>query len=113
VYAYTSSRIQMRVLEEFTRLDCALPNLFVGTLTRDSVQRALEHGVTGDDVIAFLGAHAHPQVAGRMPSVPEVGWGGEGAPREGVGRPTRGQGAPGRPRPGPAVAGGAGGPHPS
>ncbi|GBF95756.1 general transcription factor IIH subunit 4-like [Raphidocelis subcapitata] len=72
VYAYTGSRLQMRVLEEFTRLDCALPNLFVGTLTRDSVQRALEHGVTADDVIGFLGAHAHPQVAGRMPSVPET-----------------------------------------
>jgi hypothetical protein len=60
------------VLEEFARLDCALPNLFVGTLTRDSVQRALARGVTADDVIGFLQAHAHPQVAGRVPSVPEV-----------------------------------------
>ncbi|KAI8463783.1 MAG: transcription factor Tfb2-domain-containing protein [Monoraphidium minutum] len=71
-YAYTSSRIQMRVLEEFCRLDCALPNLFVGTLTRDSVQRALGKGMTADDIIGFLQSHAHPQVAARMPSVPET-----------------------------------------
>ena len=72
IYAYTSSRIQMRVLEEFCRLDCALPNLFVGTLTRDSVQRALGKGMTADDIIGFLQSHAHPQVAARIPSVPEV-----------------------------------------
>lgn len=72
IYAYTSSRIQMRVLEEFCRMDCALPNLFVGTLTRDSVQRALSKGMTADDVIGFLQSHAHPQVAGRVPSVPET-----------------------------------------
>ncbi len=75
IYAYTSSRIQMRVLEEFCRLDCALPNLFVGTLTRDSVQRALAKGMSAGDVIGFLQSHAHPQVAGRVPSVPEVGLG--------------------------------------
>lgn len=72
IYAYTSSRIQVRVLEEFCRLDCALPNLFVGTLTRDSVQHALGKGMTADDIIGFLQSHAHPQVAARVPSVPEV-----------------------------------------
>ena len=72
VYAYTSSRIQVRVLEEFCRLDCALPNLFVGTLTRDSVQRALAKGLSANDIIGFLQGHAHPQVAARVPSVPEV-----------------------------------------
>ena len=72
VYAYTSSRIQARVLQEFCRLDCALPNLFVGTLTRDSVQAALARGVGADDVVGFLQGHAHPQVAGRVPSVPET-----------------------------------------
>jgi transcription initiation factor TFIIH subunit 4 len=72
VYAYTSSRVAVRVLEEFARLDCALPNLFVGTLTRDSVQRALARGVTADDIVGFLTAHAHPQVAHRVPPVPEV-----------------------------------------
>ncbi|KIZ06628.1 RNA polymerase II transcription factor B subunit 2 [Monoraphidium neglectum] len=72
IYAYTSSRIQVRVLEEFCRLDCALPNLFVGTLTRDSVQHALGKGMTADDIIGFLQSHAHPQVAARVPSVPET-----------------------------------------
>lgn len=72
VYAYTSSRIQVRVLEEFCRLDCALPNMFVGTLTRDSVQRALGKGMTADSIVDFLQSHAHPQVASRIPSVPET-----------------------------------------
>lgn len=75
VLAYTSSRIQVRVLEEFCRLDCVLPNLFVGTLTRDSVQRALAKGMSGTDIVGFLQQHAHPQVTGRVPSVPEVSGG--------------------------------------
>eukprot|EP00879_Flechtneria_rotunda_P028645 GHRR01030847.1.p1 GENE.GHRR01030847.1~~GHRR01030847.1.p1 ORF type:complete len:137 (+),score=47.01 GHRR01030847.1:394-804(+) len=53
------------------RTDCLLPNLYVGTLTREVFLDALELGITAADVTTFLQQHAHPQVARRMPAVPE------------------------------------------
>ncbi|KAG1673265.1 hypothetical protein FOA52_002545 [Chlamydomonas sp. UWO 241] len=72
VYAYTSSPVQVAILELFTRNDCVLPNLFVGTLTRDSVLRAVGSGISADEVVSYLQTHAHPHIAGRTPVVPEV-----------------------------------------
>lgn len=72
VYAHTSSQLQRRVLSRLMRTDCLLPNLYVGTLTRETFMEALEMGITAADVTRFLQQHAHPQVARRVPSVPEV-----------------------------------------
>ena len=72
VYAYTTSPVQVAILELFCRNDCVLPNLFVGTLTRDSVTKALGSGITAEEIVAYLRAHAHPHVARRVPTVPEV-----------------------------------------
>jgi transcription initiation factor TFIIH subunit 4 len=55
------------------RTDCLLPNLYVGTLTREHFMAALEMGLTALDVTRFLQQHAHPQVARRVITVPEVG----------------------------------------
>lgn len=87
VYAHTSSRLQRDVLSRLMRTDCLLPNLYVGTLTREAFMTALEAGLTAADITHFLQQHAHPQVARRAPTVPEVcgadgcwcawvGWGG-------------------------------------
>jgi transcription initiation factor TFIIH subunit 4 len=72
VYAHTSCPLQRRVLARLMRTDCLLPNLFVGSLTRETFLAALELGISAGDVTAFLQQHAHPQVARRVPSVPEV-----------------------------------------
>ncbi len=72
MYAYTSSTLQAAILRLFCRCECVLPNLFVGVLTRDSVAAALACGLTADQIVAYLRAHAHPHVAGRSPVVPEV-----------------------------------------
>jgi transcription initiation factor TFIIH subunit 4 len=40
VYAYTQSLLHIRVLALFVRLECRLPNLVVGTITRKSALRA-------------------------------------------------------------------------
>eukprot|EP00798_Chlamydomonas_sp_ICE-L_P016417 gene16417-22628_t len=72
VYAYTTSPVQVAILELFCRNDCVLPNLFVGTLTRESVFKALASGIDADEIVAYLRSHAHPQVAKRNPVVPEV-----------------------------------------
>lgn len=71
VYAHTSSQLQRRVLSRLMRTDCLLPNLYVGTLTRETFMEALEMGITAEDVARFLQQHAHPQVARRVPAVPE------------------------------------------
>ena len=72
VYAYTTSELQVAILKLFVRAECRLPNLFVGTLTRESVTQALEFGVQADQIVTFMQQHAHPHVAHKTPVVPEV-----------------------------------------
>ena len=75
MYAYTTSPVQQSILRIFVRCDALLPNLFVGTLTRESVKSALEVGISADQVVGFLRQHAHPRVAAKAPVVPLVsGW---------------------------------------
>jgi transcription initiation factor TFIIH subunit 4 len=72
VYAYTSSPLELAVLRFFVRPEYRLPNLFVGSLTRESVTAALACGITAEQVVAYLQQHAHPHVAARVPAVPET-----------------------------------------
>lgn len=60
VFAYTSSSFQTNLLGLFTHLRYKLPGMVVGILTRDAVRNALMNGITGDQIIAYLNAHAHP-----------------------------------------------------
>lgn len=72
VYAYTSSLVEMEILRLFTRADYRLPNLYVGMLTRESVQNALRAGVDAEQIVAYIRAHAHKQVRRKKPSVPNT-----------------------------------------
>ena len=72
VYAYTTSLVEMEILRLFTRADYRLPNLYVGMLTRESVQNALRSGVDAEQIVAYLRAHAHKQVRKKKPSVPST-----------------------------------------
>ena len=72
VYAYTSSPVRQAILRLFVRCDVLLPNLFVGTITRESVTGALESGVAAEQIIGYLRQHAHPRIANRKPVVPGV-----------------------------------------
>jgi len=62
VYAYTSSPLQIAVLSLFTHLYIRYPNLVAGKLTAGAIQRAIAHGITSDQIIAYLTTHAHPQL---------------------------------------------------
>lgn len=62
VYAYTDSNLQVALLGLFTELMYRFPNLVVGVLTRDSVRQALRGGITAEQIISYLGQHAHPNV---------------------------------------------------
>ncbi|KAJ5161463.1 hypothetical protein N7492_006855 [Penicillium capsulatum] len=62
LYAYTSSPLQISLLSLFTNLKYRFPNLVTGKITRQSIRRAIEIGITADQVIAYLATHAHPQL---------------------------------------------------
>lgn len=72
MYAYTTSAVQVAVLRVFVRCDALLPNLFVGTISRESCTAALGLGITADQVVGFLRQHAHPRAAAKPPVVPPV-----------------------------------------
>lgn len=72
VYAYTTSPVQISILRLFVRCDVLLPNLFVGTITRDSTMDALKSGIAAEQIVGYLQQHAHPRVAGKVPIVPAV-----------------------------------------
>ena len=62
IYAYTSSPLQIALLSLFTNLRSRHPNLVTGKMTKRSVQRAVQAGITADQIIAYLTSHAHPQM---------------------------------------------------
>lgn len=62
LYAYTNSPLQIAVLALFTKLGIRYPNMVTGRITRESVARAIAHGITSDQIISYLGTHAHQQL---------------------------------------------------
>lgn len=70
IYAYTSSPLQINILNLFARLSTIYPNMVAGKITRDSVRRAVARGITADQIITFLGAHAHPEMRKEVPVLP-------------------------------------------
>jgi len=61
VYAYTSSRVQHSVLQQFCRTDCVLPNLYVGSITYQSLDAAFNRGLDAASIVRYLEQHAHPK----------------------------------------------------
>ncbi|KAG6866872.1 hypothetical protein C0991_008809 [Blastosporella zonata] len=62
IYAYTDNPLQTAVLNLFVSLKYRFPNLVVGSITRDSVKKALNNGISADQIISYLITHAHPQM---------------------------------------------------
>lgn len=62
VYAYTNSPLQIAVLALFTKFNSRYPNMVAGKITRESVAKAISHGITSDQIISYLSTHAHPQL---------------------------------------------------
>ncbi|KAJ7650868.1 transcription factor Tfb2-domain-containing protein [Roridomyces roridus] len=70
VYAYTDNPLQTAVLNLFVTLKYRFPNLVVGSITRDSVKKALSNGISAEQIISYLMAHAHPQMRKNNPLLP-------------------------------------------
>ncbi|PVF97819.1 putative TFB2-TFIIH subunit [Serendipita vermifera] len=70
IYAYTSNPLQIAVLNLFASFKARFSNMIVGTLTRDSVKKALANGITADQILGYLVTHAHPQMRKNNPIIP-------------------------------------------
>ncbi|KAF8307883.1 transcription factor Tfb2 [Clavulina sp. PMI_390] len=69
LYAYTDNALQIAVLNLFVSLRTRFPNLVVGALTRESVNNALNNGITADQIISYLTTHAHPHMRKNNPVI--------------------------------------------
>lgn len=70
VYAYTSSPLQIAVLNLFVHLKARFANMVMGNITRESVRVALSNGIKADQIIQYLTVHAHPQMRKTEPILP-------------------------------------------
>jgi transcription initiation factor TFIIH subunit 4 len=61
VYAYTNSNLQLAILSTFTELIYRFSDVVVGVLTRDSVRRALQAGITARQIVLYMRSNAHPE----------------------------------------------------
>lgn len=57
VYAYTSSPLQISILALFCSLKARFANLVVGRLTRHSARKALQSGISADQIIQYLSSN--------------------------------------------------------
>lgn len=62
IYAYTQSALQIAVLALFCNLSMRFPDMVAGRITRTSIRQAINFGITADQIISYLAAHAHEQM---------------------------------------------------
>lgn len=62
LYAYTNSPLQIAILNLFVHLKQRFSNLVTAQITRESIRKALLNGITAEQIISYLEAHAHPQL---------------------------------------------------
>lgn len=62
LYAYTQSALQIAVLALFAKLNMRFPDMVAGRLSRGSIRQAINFGITADQIISYLAAHAHEQM---------------------------------------------------
>lgn len=62
LYAYTSSPLQIALISLFIALRSRHSNMVTGKMTKQSVQRAIQVGITAEQMISYMTTHAHPQM---------------------------------------------------
>lgn len=62
IYAYTQSTLQICVLALFCNLNMRFPDMVTGRVSRQSIRQAINFGITADQIISYLAAHAHDQM---------------------------------------------------
>lgn len=62
IYAYTQSTLQIAVLALFAKLNMRFPDMVAGRISRASIRQAINFGITADQIISYMAAHAHEQM---------------------------------------------------
>lgn len=62
LYAYTSSPLEIAILNLFVHLKTRFSNMICGQITRESIRNALYNGITAAQIVKFLETNAHPQM---------------------------------------------------
>ena len=70
LYAYTSSPLLISILSLFSDLKTRYPNLVTAKLTKTSTTRAIQSGITSEQIISYLLTHAHPILSTQNPILP-------------------------------------------
>lgn len=70
-YVYTTSSLHVEMLRLFLDIECILPNLVVGVITRNSVKQAFRRSIKAANLIDFLTNNAHPLCVKKMRIVPD------------------------------------------
>eukprot|EP00116_Pleurobrachia_bachei_P007023 sb/3467285/ len=72
VYAYTSSDLDIALIALFVETLHRFDNFLVGQMTRESVQMALQNGISAQQILDFLRTHAHPQMLEKKGNGPVI-----------------------------------------
>mmetsp|Transcript_24851 Transcript_24851/g.56652 ORF Transcript_24851/g.56652 Transcript_24851/m.56652 type:complete len:203 (-) Transcript_24851:509-1117(-) len=64
--------VLFEVLGIFAKVEYCLPNMIVCALTHNSVNEAIDRGVTCSQIVDFLKRNAHPQMGKQVPVLPET-----------------------------------------
>ena len=70
-YVYTQSSLHVEMLKLFLSIECILPNLVVGLVTRRSINSAFKKGIEAKQIIHFLEQNAHPLCRRRHKLLPD------------------------------------------
>lgn len=71
LYAFTTSPFHTALLGLFVRLDIALPNLLIGTITKESIRHALKSNISSTEIITYLNTYAKSEMRMNTPVLPE------------------------------------------
>ena len=69
VYAYTSNELDIALVALFAETLHRFESFVVGHMTRESVQLALQNGISAKQILDFLESHAHPQMLKNKPVI--------------------------------------------
>lgn len=69
-YAYTDSPLHRSILSLFMRIKTQFPNMIFGYLSQDSIQNALQKGISAAQIIKFLNSSAHAVMRTNLPILP-------------------------------------------
>jgi len=70
VIAYLRSPLHLALLGLFVDLSVHLPNVAIGTITRERAKAAFRMGVCVSQIVDFLCVHAHPLTRAHQPIIP-------------------------------------------